>query len=397
MKRVFYIFIGIAFITSTIACTQILKKNDSRNVEVKSASKVQRSDKYNFIDFNMIDSTHGWAVSKEGILKTRDGGFTWENITPKGINLSDKQYIASNSRSVNNNSLFYTVLNKEIGFIAYKEKNKINIFKTFNGGQKWEQTILNLERNWNDETIEVNIDVVNSKETFVMVTSPKISNNIRMEIYKTDDSGNHWSKVTKNVIDSLNNKDSSYNIEGITGIKFINNNTGWYTIKGEKTKYPFICNTTDGGVTWEVQKLNVPKEYMNNNEYSINTFPPKFSKDNKQGYLPVEFKSKDKSSMIFYKTIDGGVTWNPSIPVEAQGGIEIIYGVDKDGILWIVDGGGNKIYRIFYNDSNVNEITTEINLRGRKVQFIDKDTGLLILEGILYKTKDKGITWEVVK
>ncbi|KGK83848.1 hypothetical protein [Clostridium sp. HMP27] len=397
MKRVFYIFIGLAFITSTIACTQILKKNDSRNVEVKSASKVQRSDKYNFIDFNMIDSTHGWAVSKEGILKTGDGGFTWENITPKGINVSDKQYIASNSKGVNNNSLFYTVLDKEIGFIAYKEKNKINIFKTFNGGQKWEQTILNLERNWNDETIEVNIDVVNSKETFVMVTSPKISNNLRMEIYKTDDSGSHWSKVTKNVIDSLNNKDSSYNIEGITGIKFISNNMGWYTIKGEKTKYPFIYNTKDGGVTWEVQKLNVPKEYLKNNEYSINTFPPKFSKDNKQGYLPVEIKSKEKSSMIFYKTIDGGATWNPSIPVEAQGGIEIIYGVDKDGILWIVDGGGNKIYRIFYNDSNVNEITTEINLRGRKVQFIDKDTGLLILEGILYKTKDKGITWEVVR
>lgn len=397
MKRVFYIFIGLAFITSTIACTQILKKNDSRNVEVKSASKVQRSDKYNFIDFNMIDSTHGWAVSKEGILKTGDGGFTWENITPKGINVSDKQYIASNSKGVNNNSLFYTVLDKEIGFIAYKEKNKINIFKTFNGGQKWEQTILNLERNWNDETIEVNIDVVNSKETFVMVTSPKISNNLRMEIYKTDDSGSHWSKVTKNVIDSLNNKDGSYNIEGITGIKFISNNMGWYTIKGEKTKYPFIYNTKDGGVTWEVQKLNVPKEYLKNNEYSINTFPPKFSKDNKQGYLPVEIKSKEKSSMIFYKTIDGGATWNPSIPVEAQGGIEIIYGVDKDGILWIVDGGGNKIYRIFYNDSNVNEITTEINLRGRKVQFIDKDTGLLILEGILYKTKDKGITWEVVR
>ncbi|MBM7870977.1 photosystem II stability/assembly factor-like uncharacterized protein [Clostridium pascui] len=397
MKRVFYIFIGLAFITSTIACTQILKKNDSRNVEVKSASKVQRSDKYNFIDFNMIDSTYGWAVSKEGILKTGDGGFTWENITPKGINLSDRQYIASNSKSVNNNSLFHTFLDKEIGFIAYKDKNKISIFKTFNGGQKWEQTILNLERSWNNETIEVNIDVVNSKETFVMVTSSKISNNLRMEIYKTDDSGNHWSKVTKNVIDSLNNKDSSYNIEGITGIKFISSNMGWYTMKGEKTKYPFIYNTKDGGVTWEVQKLNVPKEYLKNNEYGINTFPPKFSKDNKQGYLPVEFKSKDKSSMIFYKTIDGGATWNPSIPVEAQGGIEIIYGVDKDGILWIVDGGGNKIYRIFYNDSNVNEITTEINLRGRKVQFIDKNTGLLILEGILYKTQDKGITWEVVK
>lgn len=395
MKRLIYIFISLIFITSTIACTQILKKNDSRNLEIKPAVKVQRSDKYNFMDFNMIDNKYGWAISREGILKTGDGGLTWENITPKGIDLSDKEYVTS--KSFNNKSLFHTFLDKKTGFIAYKEKSKIKIFKTLDGGQKWEETTLNIDNNWENETLEINIDVINDKEAFVMITSPKTSNQLDMEVYKTDDSGNHWTKITKNVIASLNNKSDYYNIEGITGIKFINNAMGWYTVKGEKTKYPFIYNTKDGGVTWEIENLNVPREYLNSKEYNINTFPPKFSKDNKQGYLPVEFMSKDKSSMIFYKTIDGGLTWNPSIPIETQGGIEIIYGVDKDGILWIVDGGGNKIYRIFYNDNNVNEITTEINLKGRKVQFIDKNTGLLVLEGILYKTKDKGITWEVVK
>lgn len=395
MKRLFYIFIGLVFITSTIACNQILKKNDSKNVEIKSTIKVQRSDKYNFIDFNMIDKKYGWAISKEGILKTQDGGDTWASITPKGINLSGKEYITN--KKFDNKSLFHTFLDKEIGFIAYKEKNKIKIFKTFDGGLKWEETILNIDNNWDTETLEVNIDIINAKEAFVMITPSKTSNYLDIEVYKTNDSGSHWKKITQNVIDSLNNKDNFYNIEGITGIKFINNAMGWYTVRGEKTKYPFIYNTKDGGITWEIQNLNVPTEYSNIKEYNINTFPPKFSKDNKQGYLPVEFMSKNKSSMVFYKTTDGGLTWNPSIPLEVQGDIEIIYGVDNDGILWIVDGGGNKIYRIFYNDSNVNEITTEINLKGRKVQFIDKNTGILVLDGVLYKTKDKGITWEVVK
>ena len=40
---------------------------------------------------------------------------------------------------------------------------------------------------------------------------------------------------------------------------------------------------------------------------------------------------------------------------------------------------------------------SEINLKGRKVQFIDKDTGMLMLSGMLYKTEDKGITWKMVK
>ncbi|WP_097026321.1 WD40/YVTN/BNR-like repeat-containing protein [Clostridium peptidivorans] len=395
MKRLFYIFISLIFITSTTACTQTLKKNDNSKVEVKSAFKVQKSDKYNFIDFNMIDNTYGWAIAKEGILKSKDGGVTWQNITPKGVNLIDSENISN--KSFEEKSLFHAFVDKEIAFVGYREKNKIKIFKTLNGGEKWQETSLALENNWEKDTPKVNIDVINSKEAFIMITSSKISDNSDVELYKTEDLGSHWTRITKNVIASLNTKGDFCDIESITGIEFINRNMGWYTVKGEKIKYPFIYNTRDGGVTWEIQNLNVPKEYLNSKEYGINTFPPKFSKDNKQGYLPVEFNSKDKSSMIFYKTIDGGLTWNPSMPIETQGGIEIIYGVDKDGILWIVDGEGNKIYRIFYNDNNVNEITTEINLKGRKVQFLDKNTGLLVLDGILYKTKDKGITWEVVK
>lgn len=390
MKRLLYIVISLIFITSTIGCSQTSKMNDNKEPEVQTAFKVQKSDKYNFIDFNMIDNTYGWAIAKEGVLKSKDGGVAWENITPKGSDLSGNEYIS-------NKSLFHAFVDKEIAFVGYREKNKIKIFKTLNGGEKWQETNLTLENNWDKETPKVNIDVINAKEAFIMITSSKISDNSDVELYKTEDCGRHWTKITKNVIVSLNNKSDFYDIESITGIEFINNSMGWYTAKGEKTKYPFIYNTKDGGTTWEIQSLDVPKEWLNNNEYDINTFPPKFNKDNKQGYLPVEFKSKDKSSMVFYKTLDGGLTWKPTIPLEIGADIEITYGMDNDGILWIVNGEGNKIYRIFYNEDNLNEITTEINLKGRKVQFIDKNTGLLVLEGILYKTEDKGITWKVVK
>lgn len=391
MKKLLYILIGLIIITSAAACNQTPKMNDTKEPEVESAFKVQKSDKYNFVDFKMIDNTYGWAVAKEGILKTQDGGITWENITPKDIKLN------LNNKSLDSKSLLHAFLDKEVAFAAYKEKNKINIFKTLNGGEKWEKTNLVLESNWENETPKVNIDVVNSKEAFIMITPYKISNSLAIELYKTEDSGNNWTKITKNVIANLNNKGNFYYIEDITGMKFINKSTGWYTVKGEQTDYPFIYNTKDGGVTWEVQGLSVPKEYLNEKGYKISTYPPKFNKDNKQGYLPVEFKFKDKSSMVFYKTLDGGATWKSTIPIETEADIEITYGIDKDGILWIVDVGGNKIYRIFYNDDNINEITTEINLKGRKVQFIDKDTGLLVLDGILYKTQDKGITWKVVK
>jgi len=71
-----------------------------------------------------LDNQHGWAVGDSGIiLTTTDGGMSWlESPTPTDYPLIGVRFV-----------------NTQVGYVAKAAESGVEVFRTTNGGEKWEK------------------------------------------------------------------------------------------------------------------------------------------------------------------------------------------------------------------------------------------------------------------
>ncbi|OAB38640.1 hypothetical protein PMSD_06390 [Paenibacillus macquariensis subsp. defensor] len=92
----------------------------------------------------------------------------------------------------------------------------------------------------------------------------------------------------------------------VTGVSFRDGKVGWITATQHGESLLPFYRTQDGGKTWEPQKIEIIKGY----KYG-NTYPPVFdSKNNNNGTIEIEFVSETDTKKISYTTNDGGNTWS---------------------------------------------------------------------------------------
>ncbi|WP_027624358.1 WD40/YVTN/BNR-like repeat-containing protein [Clostridium lundense] len=388
MKKYLWILLIISLISFGTACGMA--------EENKIKSKEKEIDEYNILDFYMVDRGNGWAIAKEGVLTTVNKGKTWNNTNIKDEFL--KSILASTTNGKNNRDKAYKFLDKNIAFIAYRKENNINIYKTIDRGKSWDKSVLGLKNFGKEKDYSIYIKVIDKDNVFVMLAAAKDKNSIENSLYKTIDGGKSWSNIYNDNIPMEMESSSLLSSEKkiVTGVEFKNKNLGWYTTKASNT-YPIVYKTKDGGVSWNLQKLQIPKGYENIKGALLSTYPPVFTKSGKKVYLPVELNNGKSSIIIFYKSINEGESWIPTIPIEMKPFIEIDYGIDGDGIIWIKDNSGNKIYRLQNDDKDLQEIRSDIELKNKKIQFVNKNNGFMLIDNKIYTTKDKGITWKILR
>jgi hypothetical protein len=171
-------------------------------------------------------------------------------------------------------------------------------------GTSWYQTKLPTEQQWEKEISSQNIfSFFNPSQentpSWVLLTSEPAAGQMGKELYQTIDKGKSWM--------SLGN--ISQLIDGyVTGIAFRNSTDGWISASYHgKTLLP-LYRTTNGGKTWTLQKIAIPKGY----KYG-NTFPPIFTAaDKMNGTIRIDFVSDSNTETFQYKTINGGKTWTIS-------------------------------------------------------------------------------------
>lgn len=206
-------------------------------------------------DMFFLDSQLGWALAYETLIRTENGGNSWEKLAlpvfvPGGsIHFSD----ASN------------------GWI----KTVDGIFlKSTDGGQSWSTVPL-------DSYIQQFYPL--DAQTAWAITNDQT-------VLKTTDGWESWDTYEVPLI------------VGVVDLKFVSTQTGWAVGYGE-----FILKTMDGGLTWEDQSPN-----RRGDQAEINDYQAAFFLDEKTGWL-IGATSGAQIKSYLLKTVDGGQTWDTQL------------------------------------------------------------------------------------
>lgn len=282
----------------------IYKTIDGGNNWVKI--NLNTSNSVNFMTFG--SNKIGYISTENGeLFKTIDGGDNWNKI---------KQF-----KEINIGIMGQKSLNKDTTFIITSNF----IYKTYNGGIKWDSISLN--GFYGLQSISFPTENIG-----YMLYSGSSEGDI---ILKTQNAGIKW--------DTLKLPTTKY----VSRIFFINNLIG-YVIGADDNLIGFCLETIDGGLTWTVQNSKISNSFYSKGDFII-TDPSTF-------YLIIQSE--------IYKSIDAGETWvMMSIPISVATNIffpskNIGYALCYDGTILKLDLN-DKLNAI--NDMNFKSISSYPN------------------------------------
>jgi photosystem II stability/assembly factor-like uncharacterized protein len=285
-----------------------------------------------------LGSLTGWAVGQNAILKTLDGGFSWESYSGIG-------FYAAKSLSF---------INTQEGWMA---GNDGLIAHTADGGQSWKTKPSKTGVNLNG------IQFIDQQRGWAVGGS--LLTSAKSRILKTNDGGNSWEKL---ILDS---------VETLNSIFFINQQKGW--VVGSNTIFSsanFIYRTIDGGTSWQLAHAGGLS--ILNEVYFI---------DSLMGWV-----AANDGNVL--RTLNGGLTWT----VHSTGfsnDLKSIYFTDpirgwaagRDGkIIQTTNGGIDWIEQL----SGISEDINSIRFLNSEIGFAG---GGSLNSGILLKTTNGGSSW----
>ena len=369
------------------------------------------------LSIKFVDETIGWAVGNCGtILKTTDGGQNWLPIlTPYtcdfnavdpidqnniwligyGYGTDDILYDPSfkilfsddggenwslkfNGATLGGDSIFDRMeYLEDLCFLdpltGYVVGDSGMIFKTTDGGTNW--SLLQQEKDYLFKSvcfIDSSVGYVAGGTGVLTFGHYYKRSNLSEDgiILKTTDGGQSWQRVFS---------DTSLVID----IFFHDANLGWaitYSLwlvdYSETDSKVFVYKTTDGGETW---LRKVDGDSLTPLLCNIH-----FSDDN-NGWIVGAWG-------VGLRTTDGGDSWSKQyLPTEELVDVFCmdsmhIFSVGTDhGILETIDSGINWIHR---------DSTTLPGGTIRNLYFINTDTGMFVQSQVLFRTSDKGETWQ---
>jgi len=303
------------------------------------------------IDVSFIDAEHGWIAGQAGyVLRTSDGGATWTKTTMSGrVNLNSVSFADSTHGFASGN--WWT--SEELG------KAGPLLFSTSDGGATWEKSrVLPSVNGEMDHVVAIDAD-----------TACAVGATSEIEHYgvvvRTTNGGSSWQTQLKQ---------SGRKTTVLTGVDFIDADTGWASGYGAHTGHGVVLATSDGGATWRRQPA--PQSGWLLQICFV---------DAERGWA-----SADKSVL---RTTDGGATWTKIAVVHGRDkDLEDIFFVDAEhgwavgnsGAIWATSDGG---------------VTWTAQKSGVKtgllaVCFVSAQQGWVVGEdNVVLKTADGGTTW----
>lgn len=167
------------------------------------------------IDIQFFDQNHGIVIGESAIIKTADGGLTWENVTPEP---GYAEYSAAKYRS-----------GDEVYVIGRSGNLNMLFLKSTDGGSTWQIILI-------EGVSRARAIALPDENTIVIAESTSI--------YKSGDNGDTWIKSV------FPNPDYFY----IKSLLFPTPQVGYALGHGE---FSNIVKTTDGGNTWFPIETNV--------------------------------------------------------------------------------------------------------------------------------------------
>ena len=322
------------------------------------------------ISAHMIDDQIGWLLTETAIFKSNEGGLEWTDITPASfVGVSD---------------IKAGFIDDITGCIALFKENAANleILRTSDGGQTW--TSFNIDsREGQMAPWPAALTFTDSDHGWLVTSYGVAMGSNWVDVYVTEDGGQSWQLVASGTPTS--DRFSGLPLGGLkTGLGAADSQKAWLTgfSYGDGV---WLYGTTDGGQNWRPVKLPVDPTYSTE-AGSAPSWPPVFV-DSHNGFLPVIFGDND--CVVFYRTRNGGNTWEQTVPVSVTDQQPVWDFVDSEhgfvaaGDKLHVTGDGGQSWQSV--DLKLIDVT--------QVDFITAKQGWAVSEGKLFSTADGGQTW----
>lgn len=349
--------------------------------------------------------TNDWLFEQHAILRTTNGGASWRAVLYASPHDSIASFIDDNTAWI---------------AAVYDESTNVSVLETTDGGQSWGR--MELAVPYAVEACELSVPTPYQLRLLLMPDHGM--NSMPGYLYGLgDDAQWHQINGTADMDNRWNDPDGRqpgfadrhpYLMSG-GPIAFQDLTNGWLLGQLTTTTRSFLFFTRDGGATWQEQKFDPPLS-LHDGSVVPDGLPQFFGND---GIVEADFVPNDRKaanfSTIFYQTHDGGMTWQPTIPVKYLGVYSFIS--DQKGWMWSpepqdsnsrapgkgtlfrTDDGGNT-----WKSVGTKKILEDYLSHGERLiqlDFVDNAYGWAIAQDWrnqteLLKTTDGGETWNSI-
>jgi len=298
------------------------------------------------LSVQFVSPTTGYISGEVGtILKTTDGGTSWNKLTIMGIPAAFDAV-----RFVN-----------DTGYLIGRGPT---LLRTTNGGTNWTPLSITMPNPELGFSIPFSGYLFDGKNGIICGAYPGPSSVSRAFIARTSNAGESWQVQPHDSISVFNS------------ITFTDLMTGYVVGARPGSPSPVILKTTDGGETWFNQQ----------HPFSTGWFASVFFVTPTTGYVG------GVNSARFLITTNAGETWTKQTE-EVSGAIDLSLFATSPGTVYATSDAG-KIYRS--DDSGKTWVTQYDNFSKTmySIFFIDEQTGFAVGEsGYILKTTNGGVTF----
>jgi len=395
---------------------------------------------------HMLDANTGWAVSETSSLQndtllftprvfhTPDRGELWAvdapaEIRPNPGRNSSAVWLAwfevSPEVKPSPEHASYFFLNENSAWLALADVSQgISVYRTANGGKSWNRGEIIIKSNNIDVPIPRDICFVDARHGWILIGYGVAMGSEQDEIYRTVDGGMSWTLAAATG-DWQQKKPGNFLLMGVkNGLCFRDDQNGFLAgdARGDIT---WFYATHDAGATWALQPVPV----YNNKGVGVETQTPVFFNAS-DGILPITFhndgsqeafargpgspwqsivfQTKSIHPMIFFRTADGGQTWQASTPVSPAADNYLSWSIAD--MEHIVATDGSTIYQTDDGARTWTTIAPGRTLKGllrngeriTAPDFVTGKTGWALLSSAdnqatqLIRTTDGGQSWDSV-
>jgi photosystem II stability/assembly factor-like uncharacterized protein len=393
-KKTFLVWVILAVALLPAGCARHTASQQKPAQSVASKSQPNAKGVLPLLSVQMYNATTGWASTNNDVLRTTDGGYHWQVVTPQ----------IDRGESI---GMMDDFVNADQACVAFGQRAETKavalVFHTTDGGATWRRTEIPLSSSdrqfcWGAVTF------TDGQHGWLMAVNSQ--HDSPAELFATTDGGTTWPQIAST---------DDANLPCGGKINFRDPSTGWTVgnLGGNGSSPSILFRTQDGGHTWREQALKLPPCYPKSTIGLGN--PPVFFSGG-EGMLMATYWPEPQSpnETLLYFTQDGGQTWQSRPPLNPWGIVDFLNA--NEGWYWPWEPPGSptappgapvkgKLYRTTDGCMTWTGIEPDQTLKTfldqglniTQLDFIDSRTGWVLLsfnEKLqLLKTADGGGHW----